>query len=289
VDSLTSLHVHDVRTSQEPYLQASTACYGDSFTFLHVDDVRTSQEPYLRASTACYGDSLTFLHVDDIRTPQEPYLRASTACYGDTLTFLHVDDIRTSQKPYLQASTACYGYSFTFLHVYDVRTSQEPYLRVSTACYGDSLTCNATGRARIYINSPLQQKINIRIKFIRSPQTKTVRQSILDCSSSIQPKFCSKQIHSHVDKSLSTSETRKGDQRVLWKGACRGRCICRGGRIFTDLVVLRHYVFAFLAQLLLREGKELGNEQGKGAGKWTLLGPQQIGQKLDCSRAEFRY
>jgi hypothetical protein len=34
---------------------------GGNFTFLYVDDVRTSQEMYLWASTACYGDSFTFI------------------------------------------------------------------------------------------------------------------------------------------------------------------------------------------------------------------------------------
>jgi hypothetical protein len=35
--------LNDVRTSQETYPWASTACYDDGFTFLYVDDVRTSQ------------------------------------------------------------------------------------------------------------------------------------------------------------------------------------------------------------------------------------------------------
>jgi hypothetical protein len=50
--------------------------------FLCIDDVRTSQETYLWASTAYYGDTFTFLYVDDVRTSQETYLWASTACYG---------------------------------------------------------------------------------------------------------------------------------------------------------------------------------------------------------------
>jgi hypothetical protein len=32
----------------------------DNFTFVYLGDVSTSQETYLRASTACYGDSLVF-------------------------------------------------------------------------------------------------------------------------------------------------------------------------------------------------------------------------------------
>jgi hypothetical protein len=58
--TLLFLYVHYVRTSQETYVQAFTACYGDSFTFLYVDDVRTSQETYVPAFTACYGHSFTF-------------------------------------------------------------------------------------------------------------------------------------------------------------------------------------------------------------------------------------
>jgi hypothetical protein len=113
--NFTSLYVHDVRTSQDTHLWASTACYGDNFTFLYVDDVR-----------ACYGDNFTFLYVDDVRTSQDTHLWASTACYGDNFTFLYVDDVRISQDTHLWA---CYGYNFTFLYVDDVR-----------ACYGDNFT-----------------------------------------------------------------------------------------------------------------------------------------------------
>jgi hypothetical protein len=40
-------------------LRATTASYRDSFAFLYADDVRTSQETYLFAFTACCGDSFT--------------------------------------------------------------------------------------------------------------------------------------------------------------------------------------------------------------------------------------
>jgi hypothetical protein len=55
--ALLLLCADDVRTSQETYVWASTAVYGDSFTFLYVDGVRISQEAQLWESTNCYGDS----------------------------------------------------------------------------------------------------------------------------------------------------------------------------------------------------------------------------------------
>jgi hypothetical protein len=48
-------------------------CYLDSVTFLHVDDVRTSQEAHLWTSRPLNGDSFTFLHVDDVCTSQEKH------------------------------------------------------------------------------------------------------------------------------------------------------------------------------------------------------------------------
>jgi hypothetical protein len=56
------------------------ACYGDSFTFLYVHDVRTSQETSLWASTAYDGDRSTFQYVDDIRASQETCTWVSTVC-----------------------------------------------------------------------------------------------------------------------------------------------------------------------------------------------------------------
>jgi hypothetical protein len=42
----------------------SATCYGDSFTLLCVHDVHTSKESHLWASTACYGDSFTSFYLD---------------------------------------------------------------------------------------------------------------------------------------------------------------------------------------------------------------------------------
>jgi hypothetical protein len=52
------LYVDDVHTSQETYLWASTACYGDDFTLSYVDDFHTSQGT--QASTVRYGRALLF-------------------------------------------------------------------------------------------------------------------------------------------------------------------------------------------------------------------------------------
>jgi hypothetical protein len=51
---------------------------GHNFTSLHVDDVRTSQETY--ASTASLGDRFTFSYVADVRTSEERYLWAFMGC-----------------------------------------------------------------------------------------------------------------------------------------------------------------------------------------------------------------
>jgi hypothetical protein len=59
--SFTSLHIDDVRTSQETRLWATMAYYGDCFTSFYVDDVRTSQETCLWATTACSRDRYPYL------------------------------------------------------------------------------------------------------------------------------------------------------------------------------------------------------------------------------------
>jgi hypothetical protein len=55
-------YVNDVRTSQETYLLASTACYGEIFTFLYVD-VFVPHRKHLRASAVCYANSYNVLLV----------------------------------------------------------------------------------------------------------------------------------------------------------------------------------------------------------------------------------
>jgi hypothetical protein len=46
---------------------------GDSFTFFYVDDIRTSQEIYLWACTAYYGDSFTFLTLEQTTDHDNAY------------------------------------------------------------------------------------------------------------------------------------------------------------------------------------------------------------------------
>jgi hypothetical protein len=58
-DSFTFLYVDKVSTSQETPLSLHGLLRGELY-FLYVD-VRTSQETYLWASAACYGDSFTSL------------------------------------------------------------------------------------------------------------------------------------------------------------------------------------------------------------------------------------
>jgi hypothetical protein len=41
---------------------------GATFCLLYAFDVRTSQETYTWAPTACYRDNFTSLYVDDVRT-----------------------------------------------------------------------------------------------------------------------------------------------------------------------------------------------------------------------------
>jgi hypothetical protein len=106
-------YVGDVRTSQETYILASMASYGDSFTFLCVVDIRTSQETCLWPSMACYGDSFTFLCVDYVRTSQNTRLWTSTWCHAGSFTILYVD-VRASQGTHLWASTACCESSLLF-------------------------------------------------------------------------------------------------------------------------------------------------------------------------------
>jgi hypothetical protein len=66
---------------------ASTAYYGYSVNSLHIDEVRTSQETHLLTSRACYRVRFTILYVDYVPTSQETHLRVSTACYGGQIYF----------------------------------------------------------------------------------------------------------------------------------------------------------------------------------------------------------
>jgi hypothetical protein len=59
--ALIFIYVHDVRTSQESRLCATTEFHVNSFTFLYVDNVRTAQETRPRAATASYRDNFHFI------------------------------------------------------------------------------------------------------------------------------------------------------------------------------------------------------------------------------------
>jgi hypothetical protein len=110
-DSLTSLCINGVCTSQGTHLWAFTAWYEDSFTILYVDRVRTSQETPVDLH-GLLRDRLTSLCINGVCTSQGTHLWASTACYRDSFTILYVDGVRTSHK-HVRASVVCYGDSFT--------------------------------------------------------------------------------------------------------------------------------------------------------------------------------
>jgi hypothetical protein len=55
--------------------------YGDSFNWLYVHDVRTSRETHLWASTACYRNSFTFIYVNDESTSQETHISATESTW----------------------------------------------------------------------------------------------------------------------------------------------------------------------------------------------------------------
>jgi hypothetical protein len=100
----------------------------DNFKFLYIDDVHTSQETFLRALGAYYGDRFASLYVNIIHTSQER--QASTACYGDSFAFLYVNIVHTSQET--QASTGCYEITLFFNLVY-------PILPIDTQFQFDSI------------------------------------------------------------------------------------------------------------------------------------------------------
>jgi hypothetical protein len=95
--SFTVLYVHDFRTSQETFMGLCSLLRGWLYFFIcrcsyvtaNTPDVRTSQETYLWASTACYGDSITFFicRWRSYLTGNTPMCLYGLACYRDCFIY----------------------------------------------------------------------------------------------------------------------------------------------------------------------------------------------------------